>query len=58
MRSLCLWKVPIRFLFRCVNEIGKLDGVLNEKHRDIIANEVPIPLFGVELNGEASHVTR
>ena len=41
-----------------VDEVGKLDGVLDEEHRDVVADEVPVAFLGVELDGKAAHVAR
>ena len=39
-------------------EIGKLDGVLNKKHRNVVADDVPIAFLRVELYGEAADIAR
>jgi hypothetical protein len=39
-----------------LTEIREFDGILDEKHRDVIANQIPIALVGVELGCEASHI--
>ena len=53
-----LRKGAIGFHFDGMDEIGKLDGVLDEENRDVVADEVPIALFGIELHGKPAHVTR
>ena len=35
---------------------GNLIGVLDEEDRDVVADEVPVALLGVELHGEAADV--
>ncbi len=40
-----------------MNDIRELDGVLDEKNWNIIANEVPYAFLGVELDGESSHIS-
>src|SRR5664279_5845344 len=40
-----------------MDEIGKFDGVLNEEHWNVVANEVPVSLLCIEFHGEATHVT-
>ena len=40
-----------------MDEIGKLDGVLNEKHRHVVAHQIPVALVGVELDGKTTHIT-
>ena len=47
MSCLCLREVAIGLLFGGVNQIRELDGILNEEHRDIVADDVPIALLGV-----------
>ena len=39
-----------------VNKVGELDGILDEEHRDVIPNNVPVALLRVELDREPSHV--
>ncbi|MNN36314.1 hypothetical protein D3C81_1502070 [compost metagenome] len=39
-----------------MHEVGKLDGVLDEKYRHIVANQVEIPFIGIELDGKAAYV--
>jgi len=39
-----------------VHEVGELDRVLDEKHRDVVADEVVVALGRVELDREAADV--
>ena len=41
-----------------VHQIGKLDGILNEKYGNIITHQIEVPFLGIELHGEAAHVPR
>ena len=41
-----------------VDEVGELHRVLDEEHRDVVADDVPVAFVGVELDGEAAHVAR
>ena len=41
-----------------VDQVGELHRVLDEEHRDVVADEVPVAFVGVELHGEAAHVAR
>ena len=41
-----------------MDQVGELDRVLDEEHRDVVADQVPVALLGVELDGEAAHVAR
>ena len=58
MRGRCLREFAVGLHLDCVNEIGEFDRVLNEEHRDIIADQIEIAFFGVEFDREAAHVTR
>ena len=41
-----------------VDEVGKLDGILDEEHRDVVADQIEVAFLGIELDGEAAHVAR
>ena len=41
-----------------MDQIRKFYRVLNEEHRDVVADDVPIALLGIKLDGEAAHVAR
>ena len=57
MSGLRLWKSSIRLLFRRVNEVWKLDRVLDEEDRYVVADEVPISFGAVELDRKTAYVT-
>jgi hypothetical protein len=40
-----------------MDNVGELDGVLDEKDGDVVAYDVPVALLGVELDGKAAHIT-
>ena len=40
-----------------MDDIGELDRILDEEHRDVVADEVPVALLRVELHCEAADVT-
>ena len=40
-----------------VDETGKQDGITNEEYGRVVADEVPVSVLGVELDGEATGVT-
>jgi len=44
MRRLGLGKFPIRLRLGRVNDVGKLDGVLDEEDRDVVSDQVPVSL--------------
>ena len=58
MRRLRLRKGAVRLLLDGVNHVRKLDGVLDEEHRNVVADDVPVAFLGIELDGEAAHVAR
>jgi hypothetical protein len=41
-----------------VDQVGKLDGILDEEHRDVVADQIEVAFLGIELDGEAAHVAR
>ena len=41
-----------------VDQVGELHRVLDEEHRYVVADQVPVALLGVELDREAAHVAR
>ena len=41
-----------------MNEVGKLDGILDEENRDVVSHQIEIAFVGVEPNGKAAHVAR
>ena len=48
----------MRFRFDGVDQVGKLQGVLDEEDRHIVADEIEVALVGVELDGKTSDVAR
>jgi hypothetical protein len=40
-----------------MNDIGKLHGVLDEEDGNVVANDIPVTLFSVELDCETSDIT-
>ena len=53
-----LRKAAVRLHLHRMDQIGKLDRVLDEEHRDIVAYQVPVAFLGVELHREAAHIAR
>ena len=53
-----LRKAAVRLLFDGMNQVRELDRILDEKHRDVVADDIPVALFGVELDREAAYVPR
>ncbi|VTZ63650.1 conserved hypothetical protein [Sinorhizobium medicae] len=56
MGGLRLRKLPVRLGFYRMYHVGKLDRILDEEDRNIVADQVPIALLGVDLDREATHV--
>src|ERR1700676_478244 len=50
VRGLRLRKGAVRLLLHRVNDVWKLDRILNEEDRDIIADDVPVAFLGVKLD--------
>src|SRR5450631_568108 len=53
-----LRKSAVRLHFDRMNEVWKFDGVLNEEHGYVVANEVEIAFLRIEFNRKASHIAR
>ncbi|MNN75490.1 hypothetical protein D3C81_1917970 [compost metagenome] len=47
----------MRFGFHRVDEVGKLDRVLNKEHRHVVADQVEVAFIGEELHRETAYVT-
>ena len=58
VRRLRLRELAVRLRLHGVDDVGKADRVLNEEHRDVVADDVPVAFLGVELDREAAHVAR
>ena len=39
-----------------MDNIGELDGILDEEHGNVVSNNVPIALLGVELDGKTPYI--
>jgi hypothetical protein len=40
-----------------VNEVGELDGVLDEENWSVVSNHIVVALFSIELNGESTRIS-
>lgn len=56
VRALRLRNLAIRMRLGGVNDVRKLDAVLDEEHRNVISHQVESAFAGVELGREASGV--
>ena len=50
MRALALRNLVVRLGFYGVNDVGELDGVLNEEDRYVIADDIPVSLICVQMS--------
>src|SRR5690606_23446022 len=41
-----------------MNQVRELGGILDKKNRDVVADETPVALVGVELAGKTRHIPR
>ena len=55
--ALRLRKAPVGRGLHRVNQVGKLDRILDEENWDVVANDVPVAFLGIKLDREAAHVT-
>src|SRR5678816_3317250 len=51
-----LWHFVVRFRLDRVNQIGKLDGILNKKNWNVIANEVEDTFIRIKLDCKSSGI--
>lgn len=57
MGTLALRHLIMRLRLDGMDDVGELDGVLNEEDWDVVTDEVPVTFLRIELDGEASNVT-
>jgi hypothetical protein len=56
MRRLRLRNLIVRLWLSSVYHIGELHGILNEEYRNVVANNVPVTLFSVELDSKSTDI--
>ena len=56
--GLRLRKGAVRLLLHRMNEVRKLDRVLDEEHRNVVADDVPVAFLGIELDGKPAYIAR
>ena len=56
VRRLGLREAAVRGRLGRMDQVGELDGVLDEEDRDVVAHQVPVAFLGVELHRKAPHV--
>jgi hypothetical protein len=54
--GLRLRNLAVRMGLAGMNDVGEFDAVLNEEHRDVVANQVEVAFVGVELDSKAAGV--
>ena len=54
--ALTLRNIILRLGLHSMNDIGKFNGILNKEHRNIVTDEVPDSLVGVELDCKPSNI--
>lgn len=57
MGTLALRHLIMRLRLDGMDDVGELDGVLNEEDWDVVTDKIPVTFLRIELDGEASHVT-
>lgn len=53
---LSLWNLAIGLWLAGVDNIRKLHGILNKEDGNVVANNIPVTLFGIKFNSEATNV--
>ena len=51
-----LWHLVVRLGLDGVHQVGELDRILDEEHRNVVADQVVVAFPGVELDGKTAHV--
>jgi hypothetical protein len=41
-----------------MNDVRELDGIADEENGQVVADEVPVAVFRIELHGKASRIAR
>jgi hypothetical protein len=52
-----LGNLVVRLGLAGVDDVGELDGILDEENGDVVGDNVPVALLRVELDGEPAHIT-
>ena len=58
MRRGVLGIAAVGLHFHRMNEIGKLDRILDEEDGDVVADEIEVALVGIEFDRKSAHVAR
>lgn len=57
VRSLGLGNLVVRLGLASVDDIGELDGVLDEENGNVVADKIPVTLLSVELGRKTTDIT-
>src|ERR1035437_606319 len=58
VRARRLRKAAVGFHLDGMDEVGEFNGILDKENRDVVADQVPVALLGVKLNGKPAYITR
>lgn len=56
MRALPLGNLILRFRLQGMDEIGKFDGILNEKNRRVVAHQIKVAFLGIDFYGKTANI--
>lgn len=56
MRTLTLRNLIVRLRLNRMNNVRKLDSILNKEDRDIIPHNIPVPFSSIHLHSEAPDI--
>jgi hypothetical protein len=56
MCTLSLRNLVVRLGLDGMHKVGELHCILNEEHRNIVADDIPVTFVGVKLGGETTDV--
>ena len=51
-----LWDLVVRLGLSSMNNIGEFHGVLNEKDGNVVSDNIPVTLLGVELHSKSTNI--
>ena len=52
MRAAGLRIALVRLHLHRMDQVGKLDRILNEEHRDVVSHQIPIARFGIDFTAK------
>ena len=48
----------MRFRLDGMDQVGKLDRVLNEENRNVVADQIKVAFFRIEFDGKSANIAR